>query len=435
MEALKPPEVLEAQRRQGLKGKDRRRRKNAAYVRQGEWFFLPAPKLHVDKKLVLCREPLSRGTGSKPHWAEFLYRTGGETVYVCDAYPQGLRWNFAGGPGGDDFAFLPNYGVDGKLDGILTGNSGTLDYSQANRPVTVNLANNSASNIDGGLAGGISSISAMIGNNKHTTLVGMDLANTWNITGANQGTVSNSAGSFPFSQVANLTGGGGTDNFVFQQAGSVSGAVDGGAGTNTLDYSHYTGDIRVDLLTGAADLVNQDAAGSVANIADVTGSIGNDLLVGDAGASVLIGGTGRNVLIGGAGSDTLDASRATSDNILIGGRTDFDVNAAALNAVFAEWRRTDLGFADRMSDLTSGRNSRGVAPLNTVNGQRILLTPATNPTSTNGTVHADTLPDTLIGSTLIDPATHRRVHNWFFFDADDTLVNFLASSDRRTRMR
>lgn len=92
MEALKPPEVLEAQRRQGIKGKDRLRRKNAAYVRQGEWFFLPAPKLHVEKKLVLCNEPLSRGTGSKPHWAEFLYRTGGETVYVCDTYPQGLRW-------------------------------------------------------------------------------------------------------------------------------------------------------------------------------------------------------------------------------------------------------------------------------------------------------------------------------------------------------
>ena len=90
MEALKPPEVLEAQRRQGIKGKDRLRRKNAAYVRQGEWFFLPTPKLHVEKKLVLHNEPLSRGTGSKPHWAQFLYRRGGEPVYVCDAHPQGL---------------------------------------------------------------------------------------------------------------------------------------------------------------------------------------------------------------------------------------------------------------------------------------------------------------------------------------------------------
>jgi hypothetical protein len=90
MEALKPPEVIEAQRRQGLKGKDRQRRKNAAYVRQGEWFFLPAPRLRIDKKLILFNEPLSRGTGSKPHWAEFLYRKGGETVYVCPEYPQGL---------------------------------------------------------------------------------------------------------------------------------------------------------------------------------------------------------------------------------------------------------------------------------------------------------------------------------------------------------
>jgi hypothetical protein len=91
MEALKPPEVLEAQRRQGVKGKDRQRRKNAAYVRQGEWFFLPTPALHVEKKLVLLKEPLSRGAGSKPHWAEFLYRRGGERVYVCDQHPQGVR--------------------------------------------------------------------------------------------------------------------------------------------------------------------------------------------------------------------------------------------------------------------------------------------------------------------------------------------------------
>jgi hypothetical protein len=90
MEALKPPEVLEAQRRQGIKGKDRQRRKNAAYVRQGEWFFLPAPKVRVNNKAVLRNEPLSRGNGSKPHWAEFLFRRGGEAVYVCDELPQGV---------------------------------------------------------------------------------------------------------------------------------------------------------------------------------------------------------------------------------------------------------------------------------------------------------------------------------------------------------
>jgi hypothetical protein len=91
MEALKPPEVLDAQARQGVKGKALKSRKNAAYRRQGEWFFLPAPHLKVESKLVLRNEPLSRGNGSKPHWAEFCYRIGGETVHVCAKHPAGLR--------------------------------------------------------------------------------------------------------------------------------------------------------------------------------------------------------------------------------------------------------------------------------------------------------------------------------------------------------
>ena len=89
-EALKPAEVHAAQARQGLRGKARSRRKNAAYVRQGEWFFLPAPDIAVDEKLVLREEPLSRGNGGKPHRAEFCYRTGGETVYVCSRHPNGV---------------------------------------------------------------------------------------------------------------------------------------------------------------------------------------------------------------------------------------------------------------------------------------------------------------------------------------------------------
>src|SRR6266480_1117039 len=64
--------------------------KNAAYVRQGEWFFLPVPGFAVDEKLVLRDEPLRRGNGGKPHWAEFCYRTGGETVYVCSKHPNGV---------------------------------------------------------------------------------------------------------------------------------------------------------------------------------------------------------------------------------------------------------------------------------------------------------------------------------------------------------
>jgi len=89
-ESLKPTEVQTAQARLNLNGKARNRRKNGAFVRQGEWFFLPAPGLVVADKFVLPNEPLRRGNGGKPHWVDFCYRTGGETVYVSRMYPNGL---------------------------------------------------------------------------------------------------------------------------------------------------------------------------------------------------------------------------------------------------------------------------------------------------------------------------------------------------------
>jgi len=89
-EALKPVEVQVAQGREGLRAEARNRRKNAAYRRQGEWFFLPTSGFTVDEALVLRNEPLRRGNGGKPHWAEFCYRTGGETVHVCYRHPNGV---------------------------------------------------------------------------------------------------------------------------------------------------------------------------------------------------------------------------------------------------------------------------------------------------------------------------------------------------------
>src|ERR1700722_12604749 len=89
-EALKPAEVQAAQARRGLRAEARNPRKNIASRRQGEWFFLPVHGFVVDEKLVLPNEPLRRGNGGKPHWAEFCYRTGGETVYVCSRHSNGV---------------------------------------------------------------------------------------------------------------------------------------------------------------------------------------------------------------------------------------------------------------------------------------------------------------------------------------------------------
>jgi hypothetical protein len=86
-DALQPQAVREAVAR--VRPRDRFRRRNTAYVRQGEWFFLPHWALVVDEQEVLRDEPLSRGRGSD-HVLEFAFRRGGETVYVNEGHPSGI---------------------------------------------------------------------------------------------------------------------------------------------------------------------------------------------------------------------------------------------------------------------------------------------------------------------------------------------------------
>jgi len=89
MDALQPQDVRDALARKQVSSRKRYSRKNRAFRRQGEWFFVPEPSFVVDKKLILRNEPLRRG-GGKPHMVDQLYRTGGESVYVTERFPNGL---------------------------------------------------------------------------------------------------------------------------------------------------------------------------------------------------------------------------------------------------------------------------------------------------------------------------------------------------------
>ena len=82
MTALQPPRVQTAVRNKKVGRKRRNRRKNAAFVRQGEWFFLPAPDLVVPAGQIIRNEPLRRGVRGKPHWVDECFRIGGEVVYL-----------------------------------------------------------------------------------------------------------------------------------------------------------------------------------------------------------------------------------------------------------------------------------------------------------------------------------------------------------------
>jgi hypothetical protein len=89
MDALQPAGVRDALTRNHVSSRKRYARKNRAFRRQGEWFFVPEPAFVADEKLILRNEPLRRGAG-KPHIVEQLFRTGGETVHVCRQHPNGI---------------------------------------------------------------------------------------------------------------------------------------------------------------------------------------------------------------------------------------------------------------------------------------------------------------------------------------------------------
>jgi len=88
-DALKPAEVWQSIEEHGLPLGQRDGRRTEAFLRQGEWFFLPRPWLEVPNTDILENEPIRRGAG-KPHMCRYLYRVGGVPVYVSIEQPNGI---------------------------------------------------------------------------------------------------------------------------------------------------------------------------------------------------------------------------------------------------------------------------------------------------------------------------------------------------------
>jgi Ca2+-binding RTX toxin-like protein len=86
--------------------------------------------------------------------------------------------------------------------------------------------------------------------------------------------------------------------------GYGSAIMDGGDGTDAAEF-RYTGGMVIDMVAGEAKFRDQEFSSKFKNIENITGGVGNDLIIGDDQNNVLIGNGGNDTLIGGGGDDTI----------------------------------------------------------------------------------------------------------------------------------
>lgn len=142
--------------------------------------------------------------------------------------------------------------------GIVGGNNLTLN------------ANNIS--ITGALALNNLVINGTGGNN--SLLLNTGIAQQFNITGVNAGSITLAGlNSSSFSNIQNITGGSGNDSFVFSDGQYVTGNLNGGAGTNALNYSAYS--TAINILSTSAQ--NGTATGIGGTYANMQSFIGNGL--------------------------------------------------------------------------------------------------------------------------------------------------------------
>ena len=186
----------------------------------------------------------------------------------------------------------------------INGGEGTdtADYRYSSAAVNVSLLTNSGA---GGEAEGdvLASIENLSGSNFDDVLTGNDGVNRL---------VGNQGADW-------LYGMGGNDMF---DTGGGYDFVDGGAGIDTVTYDDSWGAVVVNLLTGSGARA-EAANDTYVNVENVTGSLFDDRLTGDAGVNQLTGLDGNDVLDGGAGNDYLVGGLGA--DTLIGGAGDQDV--------------------------------------------------------------------------------------------------------------
>jgi hypothetical protein len=227
-------------------------------------------------------------------------------ISAVDGFTSGTLTGFAGAATWDMSAGTYANGNTLTFTGFdtLTGGSGVDNF---------NIDANVAYDMNGGggadvftFSGNKTTTGAINGGNGTDTIQGDDIVNTWNITAASGGDLNGIA----FSNVEDLVGGTAADDFQFN--GGSEANVDGGTGSNDIDYSG-TGSALTVTLTGAGSSVGYAGGdGTVAvafdNIGTITGGTGSNTLTGDGIASTwnVGAGSGNGTYNDGSGALTFN---------------------------------------------------------------------------------------------------------------------------------
>ena len=272
------------------------------------------------------------------------------------AHTGGNVENLLGGNGGNVFNFANGATVGGNIVGGA-GND-TLDFNGYATPRNVVLtalgSDDGFKGTASGIGGTFDNVNAITGSGVGgDTITGMNTASTWQV--ATQYTDNASSRALTFSQFETLIGGSGNDTFniagaltndlrggagddtfVLANGATLNGTIDGGAGTDLLDYALYNTAVNVNLAlhtaTNTAGVFGIENVQGGAGDDILTGDSGNNIVWGNAGNDILDGGAGDDVLYGGAGADTIDGS-AGNDSIW-GGTGDDTLTGGAGNDTF-----------------------------------------------------------------------------------------------------